>query len=101
MIVGGACLVQYLAQEREILFRVTFPLESFVESELAPLDLSELEMKRKQIAKMSQTLHTAQRFLLEARRLCSKNNLREFAKLKQIIPCSSHTARLERILARM
>lgn len=101
VIAGGACLSQYLTQEREIRFRVISPLESFEESELALLDLKEIEMKSKQIAEMRQTLQSAQRFLLEARRFCSKRNLSEFAKLKQIIPRSSHTARLDRILARL
>jgi hypothetical protein len=101
VIAGGACLAQYLTQEREIRFRVISPLENFEEGELALLDLKELEMKSKQVTEMRRTLQSAQRFLLEARRFCSKNNLSEFAKLKQIIPRSSHTARLERILARL
>jgi DNA gyrase/topoisomerase IV subunit A len=98
---GGEAVALYARQAGSIADHVIKPLTNLNEDMLRLLDEKDLEKQTKQIAELRRTLQESQAFLASAKVFCTEENLTRFAALKQTMPRSAQTSRVNRIIARL
>lgn len=98
---GGEAVYRHVTIVRAIRYDIIDPLYALDSADLATMTSKELAVKTLQLNTLSQAMVGARTFLNDARAFCSKQNLAEFEKLRQLMSSKNHTARLNRILDRL
>lgn len=98
---GSTALINYEELPKTIYYKFLLPLRELDIAHLDNLENNELEKKTREVKDLSSILANARDFLIDAEKFTEPENLREFSKLKELMPTKSKTGRVDRILSRL